>query len=61
VPSGDPFLGKSGVALLYLRVGEESRRQRGLLTEADADDEADDLNQINFESKGTRGQFLKLS
>jgi hypothetical protein len=44
------FLGKSGVALLYLFIGEESKRNGGLLTE----NPEDDLNKIDFEGKGIR-------
>jgi hypothetical protein len=42
------FPGKSGVALLYLFVGEEAKRNGGLLTE----NPEDDLNKIDFEGKG---------
>ena len=40
--------GKAGVALLYLFVGEEAKRNNGLL-----DDDSTDLNRIDFESKGS--------
>ena len=42
------FSGKAGVALLYLFVGEEAKRNNGLL-----DDDSTDLNRIDFESKGS--------
>jgi hypothetical protein len=45
------FPGKSGVALLYLFIGEESKRNGGLLTE----NPEDDLNKIDFEGKGIQG------
>jgi hypothetical protein len=45
------FSGKSGVALLYLSIGKEAQRNKGILAEG-SHDEFSDLNKIDFSAKG---------
>jgi len=42
------FPGKAGVAMLYLFVGNEAKKNNGLAPGVDVDD----INKIDFEAKG---------
>jgi len=55
--------GKAGVALLYLFIGDEAKKNGGLLA-TEPDDESADLNRVDFKSKGkkqTNGDTVRTS